>query len=158
MIRATPNNGNPSVIVDSDVQSDIEDVMTALEYGCTDYTLEMAESAEDGDLDEVIGNLVTGAGTQGSVSPPCQSAMYQVHIQGRLHPDIGLDGITSMVSRKLFTTRAAAEAHAPEFIALCTGEGRTRHELRSGQFHLIGGGVGSARGMMTLFGFRAALK
>ncbi len=63
MIRARPNNGNPAVIVDSDVQSDIEAVMTMLEYGCTEYTLEMADSAEDGDLDacDVLDSLIKGA-------------------------------------------------------------------------------------------------
>jgi len=46
--------------------------------------------------------------------------MYQVHINGRLHPDIGLDAPTSMVSRKLFASHAHAQAFAPDFITLCT--------------------------------------
>lgn len=40
MIRAIPNNGDSPIIVDSDVQSVAEDVMTRLGYGCADYTLE----------------------------------------------------------------------------------------------------------------------
>lgn len=60
MIRATPNNGFPPVVVNSDVQSDIEDVMTAMEYGCTDYTLEMAESIMDRDLNacDVLDSMI----------------------------------------------------------------------------------------------------
>lgn len=63
MIRATPNNGDfPPVVVDSDIQSDIEDVMTQMGYGCTDYMLEMTESAADGDLDacDVLDNFING--------------------------------------------------------------------------------------------------
>ncbi len=46
--------------------------------------------------------------------------VHQVHIAGRLHPDIGLDGHTSMASREVFTDRAAAEAHIPDFTRRCT--------------------------------------
>ena len=62
MIRATPHNGFPPVIVNSDIQSDIEDVMTQMGYGCTEYSLEMAESATDGDLDacDVLDNFISG--------------------------------------------------------------------------------------------------
>lgn len=123
MIRAIPNNGNPSIAIDSDVQSDIEDIMTALGYGCTDYTLETVESAADGGLDasDVIHNLINGLRELSDrISPDTSGKVYQVHISGRLHPDIGLDGPTSMASRKVFTSREGAEAHAPEFTGLCT--------------------------------------
>lgn len=48
------------------------------------------------------------------------SKVYQVHIRGRLHPDIGLDAPTCMASREVFTSKPAAEAHIPEFTARCT--------------------------------------
>lgn len=39
MLKATPNNGDPAIIVDTNVQSVIEDIMTRLGYGCRDYHL-----------------------------------------------------------------------------------------------------------------------
>ncbi|KKM49013.1 hypothetical protein LCGC14_1557140 [marine sediment metagenome] len=61
MIRATPNDGFPPVIINSDVQFDIEDIMIQLGYRCTDYTLEMVEYAADGDLDacDVLDSLIS---------------------------------------------------------------------------------------------------
>lgn len=62
MIRATPYCGFPPVVVNSDVQSDIEDVMSQMGYGCTEYTLEMVECVVEGDLDalDVLDNFISG--------------------------------------------------------------------------------------------------
>ena len=59
MIRAIPNNGYPPVIVNSDIQSDVEDVMSQMGY-CVDYTLEMADHPVSGDLDarDVLDSLI----------------------------------------------------------------------------------------------------
>lgn len=46
--------------------------------------------------------------------------VYQVHIKGLRHPDIGYSGSIIMVSRKVFTNKKAAEAHVPDFTSLCT--------------------------------------
>ena len=88
MIRAIPNNGNPSIVVDGDLQSDIEDVMTALGYGCTEYTLEMAESAADGDIDarDLIDNLINGLNELRDRISPATSPKDALYV--------GLDGHT----------------------------------------------------------------
>ena len=39
MIKATPKNGDSAVIVDTTVQSVVEDLMTLMGYGCHDYIL-----------------------------------------------------------------------------------------------------------------------
>ncbi len=44
MIQATPHNGDPVVVVDTDVQSYVENVMLDKGYGCSDYNLSFAPS------------------------------------------------------------------------------------------------------------------
>ena len=42
MIQATPHNGDPVVIVDTKIQSEVEDIMTWKGYGCNEYNLSFA--------------------------------------------------------------------------------------------------------------------
>lgn len=45
--------------------------------------------------------------------------VYQLHAVGRLNPNIGYDGHATIVSRKVFTDKAEASKHIPEFKESC---------------------------------------
>ncbi len=60
MIQATPHNGDPVVVVDTDVQSYVENVMLDKGYGCNDYILSFAPSSDAVATDRGKTNLGMG--------------------------------------------------------------------------------------------------
>jgi DNA-binding transcriptional regulator YiaG len=42
-IKATPHNGSPSIIVETEAQSVVEDIMLRLGFGCSEYNISFAD-------------------------------------------------------------------------------------------------------------------